>query len=230
MRFELDLTRPTGPRPPAVAGRAVMIESRAPAAPAVPRNLPASPGLALSLRLGSGDAPPPTPAAAREALHPSSHQATRALPVLRAEVAVTAPGHAPAHGAPDEPFDTDPRAQWLSLPRPAQGLFVVPIGTRIAGDCRAPHVWVRGEVTGRVIATEGILIVDAGARVLGGVEGSASVVIAGSVAAGRTGHAVIARGRLDLACTAVIHGSVQHGVVTIYRGAIVNGEFVGLDK
>ncbi|CAN7373837.1 bactofilin family protein [Rhizobacter sp. LjRoot28] len=154
----------------------------------------------------------------------------RALPVLRTEVPVPAPAHAPAGGAFREPLDSDVTAQWLHLPRPAQGLFVVPVGTRIAGDCRARHVWVRGEVTGRVTATEGLLVVDLGARVLGGVEGSGSVVIAGSVAAGHAEHAVIARGRLDLACTAIIHGSVQHGLVTIYEGAAVDGEFVGLEK
>lgn len=232
MRFELDLNRPSGAQPPtipAIPGRAAMNDSSKRALPAAIRGSPVSPGLALRLRLGSGDA------ALRESrtpMHAPPHPATRALPVLRTEVPVPvpAPVHASADGSRREPLDTDAMAQWLDLPRPTRGLLVVPIGTRIAGDCRARHVWVRGEVTGRVTATEGLLVVDVGARVLGGVEGRASVVIAGSVAGGRAGHAVIARGRLDLACTAVIHGSVQHGLVTIYEGATVDGEFVGLEK
>lgn len=227
MRFELDLTRPCGPHAPAIPRHAVVSDSSARASTAARGSSPAGSSLALRLHLGSGNA------ALRDthaAMHLSSPAAMRALPVLRTEVPVPAPAHAPAGGAFREPLDSDVTAQWLHLPRPAQGLFVVPVGTRIAGDCRARHVWVRGEVTGRVTATEGLLVVDLGARVLGGVEGSGSVVIAGSVAAGHAEHAVIARGRLDLACTAIIHGSVQHGLVTIYEGAAVDGEFVGLEK
>lgn len=218
MRFELDLARLPGAERPGTAARPGLPAADSRAASNATRDAPASSDLSLRLRLGGIDVVPcATPVRVRK------------VPVLRTEVGGPSSTMATTGGALREALDGDASAQWLSLPRPAEGLLVVPIGTRIVGDCRARHVWVRGEVTGRVTATAGLLVVDAGARVLGGVEGNASVVIAGAVAGGRAGPAVIARGRLDLACTAVIHGSVHHGVVAIYEGATVHGQFVPVE-
>lgn len=117
---------------------------------------------------------------------------------------------------------------WFCAPLQRGATLVVPAGARLRGNCQAEHVWVLGEVDGRVRATSGTLVVAEGARVRGGVHGDGPVVIAGRVEARRGRPAVVARGRLDIASTARVTGKVMHGVVAIYQGARVDGPLVGL--
>lgn len=141
---------------------------------------------------------------------------TAALPVL--QQAVAAPGVAP------------PPAGWFSVEAAGSNTLVVPAGARVRGDCCAESVHVHGEVLGRVRATRGLLLVAPGARVRGGVEGHGPVVVAGFVQAARGADAVVAHGRLDLACSARVVGAVCHDVVAIYEGARVSGVMRGLDR
>ena len=83
---------------------------------------------------------------------------------------------------------------------------------------------------GRVEATAGTLVVAAGAQVHGSVEGSGHVVIAGRVVARGGCTAVSAHGRLDIACTAHITGTVRHGVVALYEGAHIDGDLLALPR
>lgn len=160
----------------------------------------------------------------------------RRLPVLRS---VVSPDFQAARAGPDAAAraggegltvqgELDAQSRCLTLALPETGLLEVPPGTRIVGDCRAPNVWVRGEVAGRVVATGRFLVVDVGARVLGGIDGAALVVVAGEVVGAASGPAVVARGRLELAGTARVHGAVHHRALSIHEGARIEGEFVGL--
>lgn len=113
---------------------------------------------------------------------------------------------------------------WFSLPVDELGhLLVVPAGATVHGDVRAHAVWVAGEVAGRVTATGGVLVVDAGGCVRGGLDGQGPVVVAGRVRTGPGRAAIVARGRLDLACTAHVVGEVFHDVVALYEGARLDG-------
>jgi len=133
-----------------------------------------------------------------------------ALPVLRSAVGDGAPA-----ARPDA---------WFSLPVDDLGrLLVVPAGATVHGDVQAHAVWVAGEVAGRVTATGGVLVVDAGGCVRGGLDGQGPVVVAGRVRARPGGAAIVARGRLDLACTAHVVGEVFHDVVALYEGARLDG-------
>ena len=138
------------------------------------------------------------------------------MPVLQEVVTAAA--------APSAP----PMPAWFSAPLEQGATLVVPAGARLRGDCQAEHIWVLGEVDGRVRATSGTLVVAAGARVRGTVDGAGPVVIAGRVDARAGRPAVVARGRLDIAGTARITGKVMHGVVALYDGARVDGALVGL--
>jgi len=137
------------------------------------------------------------------------------VPVLQQAVAVPA-------GAP--------RPGWFTVDAAGSNTLVVPAGARVRGDCCAESVHVHGEVLGRVRATGGLLLVGPGARVRGGVEGHGPVVVAGLVQASRGADAVVAHGRLDLACSARVVGAVCHEVVAIYEGARVTGVLRGLDR
>lgn len=143
-------------------------------------------------------------------------RAPAALPVL--QQAVATPGGA------------SPQAGWFSVEAAGSNTLVVPAGARVRGDCCAESVHVHGEVLGRVRATRGLLLVAPGARVRGSVEGHGPVVVAGLVQATRGGDAVVAHGRLDLACSARVVGAVCHDVVAIYEGARVTGVMRGLDR
>jgi cytoskeletal protein CcmA (bactofilin family) len=101
---------------------------------------------------------------------------------------------------------------------------VVPAGTCIDGDIEAPCVHVKGTVRGRVVATQGALVVDKGAVVHGVVEGHETVVIAGQVCArSRKALAVWAHGPLHLAGGARVRGTVRYVDITVYEGAKVAG-------
>ena len=140
------------------------------------------------------------------------------IPVLQAVV--------PAASTPPQPLEP----AWFSAPLAVGSTLVVPAGACVRGDCQAEHVWVLGEVHGRVRATGGTVVVAAGARVRGGVAGAGPVVIAGRVDAPRGRPAVVAHGRLDIASTAHITGTVVHGVVALYEGARIDGDLLGLDR
>jgi len=129
----------------------------------------------------------------------------------------------PAAAKPSTPSEP----AWFSTPLVHGSTMVVPAGARVRGDCQADHVWVLGEVDGRVFATGGTVVVAAGGHVRGGVDGAGAVVIAGRVDARWGRPAVVARGRLDIAATAHITGTVVHGVVALYEGARIDGELVG---
>ena len=129
--------------------------------------------------------------------------------------------HAAVPPAVARPAPPDPA--WFIASAVDGATLVVPVGARVRGHCTAPHVWVLGEVDGHVCATGGTLVVAAGAVVRGGVEGAAAVVIAGRVQARRGRAAVLALGRLDIAGSAHITGTVLHGVVALYEGARVDG-------
>ncbi|WP_157603977.1 polymer-forming cytoskeletal protein [Rhizobacter sp. Root1221] len=119
-----------------------------------------------------------------------------------------------------------PEPAWFTASQADGPTLVVPVGARVRGHCQAQHVWVLGEVDGHVCATSGTLVVAAGARVRGGVMGAAAVVIAGRVQGRRGRPAVVAHGRLDIACSAHITGTVVHGVVALYEGARVEGDLL----
>lgn len=123
-----------------------------------------------------------------------------------------------------------PQPCWFTVDSAGANTLVVPAGARVRGDCHAESVHVHGEVLGRVRATQGLLLVAPGARVRGGVEGHGPVVIAGRVQAARGRDAVVAHGRLDLACSARVVGAVCHEVVAIYDGARVTGVLRALDR
>jgi len=137
------------------------------------------------------------------------------LPVLQQAVVAQAP---------------PPHPGWFTVDAAGADTLVVPAGARIRGDCCAGSVHVHGEVTGRVRATTGLLLVAHGGRVRGGVEGAGPVVVAGRVQARRGTPAVVARGRLDLACSARVEGDVCHDVVAVYDGARVTGVLRSLDR
>lgn|GEM_PF-3365992 len=123
-----------------------------------------------------------------------------------------------------------PSAAWFTVEAPGATTLVVPVGACVRGDCLAESVHVHGEVLGHVRATRGLLLVAPGARVRGGVEGHGPVVIAGLVQATGGRHAVVAHGRLDLACSARVVGAVCHEVVAIYDGARVTGALRALNR
>ena len=142
-----------------------------------------------------------------------------------------APGMPVLHdvvGAAAAPVGLLAAPAWFSASLERASTLIVPAGAHVRGHCQAPHVWVFGEVVGRVCATGGTVVVAEGARVRGGVDGAGPVVIAGRVDARRGRPAVVARGRLDIAGTARITGTVVHGVVALYEGARVDGPLVGL--
>ena len=172
---------------------------------------PAPPGMA-------GDAAPADPHARAAPLPVRPGPRRRepaAVPVLHQAVA-----------APARP----PQPGWFTAEAAGVNTLVVPAGARVRGDCCAESVHVHGEVLGRVRATRGLLLVAPGARVRGGVEGHGPVVIAGLVHAARGTDAVVAHGRLDLACSARVVGAVCHDVVAIYDGARVAGVLRALDR
>ena len=146
---------------------------------------------------------------------PGRHREPAVLPVLQQAVAATA---------------GTPLPGWFAVEATGATTLVVPAGARVRGDCVAESVHVHGEVLGRVRATQGLLLVAPGARVRGGVEGHGPVVIAGLVQAHRGRDAVVAHGRLDLACSARVVGTVCHEVVAIYEGARVSGVLRALDR
>ena len=123
-----------------------------------------------------------------------------------------------------------PQPGWFTVEAAGSNTLVVPAGARVRGDCCAGSVHVHGEVLGCVRAMHGLLLVAPGARVRGSVEGHGPVVIAGLVQASRGADAVVAHGRLDLACSARVVGAVCHEVVAIYEGARVTGALRGLER
>jgi len=161
----------------------------------------------------SGDEPRGAPRPVRPL--PANPARADTLPVLQQAVADPAP---------------TPQPGWFTADAPDADTLVVPAGARIRGDCHAASVHVHGEVLGRVRATTGLLLVAPGGRVRGGVEGGGAVVIAGQVSASRGADAVVAHGRLDLAGSARVTGTVCHGVVAIYVGARVTGELRNIDR
>ena len=164
-------------------------------------------------------APPPDPSPPSSRCSPSSAPPSP-LPVLHAAVPAWKAGAPPRAVVASEPG-------WYSATPGQQGTLVIPAGCRVTGDCRAAQVWVAGEVAGNVFATAGTLVVAEGACVRGRLEGAGHVVVAGQVKAARGQPAVLARGRLDIACTAHITGRVVHDVIAIYEGARIDGDIVG---
>jgi cytoskeletal protein CcmA (bactofilin family) len=110
----------------------------------------------------------------------------------------------------------------------AADTLVVPRGARIVGNLEAGNVHVQGVVYGQVRATHGCLVVDLDASVHGTVIGAGTVVIAGGVRATGLGPAVVAHGKLCLAQSARVRGTVRYAVIEIYEGARLVGPLLAL--
>jgi len=178
---------------------------------------------------------------------PGQRMRLRSLPVLQSVVApskVTSSGTMGQKGSPEPAGHTLPdgggRAAWCAargngatpeVDRAIRFLatldsrhtLVVPAGATVHGHFEARCVHIQGTVHGRVSATEGCLVIDAGATVIGSVQGAGTVVIAGRVRGQGGEPAVSAAGTLRLAQSARIKGCVQYTDIEVYAGAKVVG-------
>ncbi|MEY4563819.1 MAG: hypothetical protein RLZZ618_3096 [Pseudomonadota bacterium] len=209
--------------------------------------------VAMPQQLAPSEGPSPdslqhssSPAVAHAAA-PGQRMRLRSLPVLQSVVApgkLTSSGTMGGKGTRESAGPTPPdlanRAEWCGAPEnggtsevdrairfqarlDSRHTLVVPAGATVHGHFEARCVHIQGTVHGRVSATEGCLVIDVGATVIGSVQGAGTVVIAGRVRGQGREPAVSAAGTLRLAHSARINGCVHYTDIEVYAGAKVVG-------
>ena len=104
--------------------------------------------------------------------------------------------------------------------------LVVPEGSKIVGQVRAPALCLLGEIEGDVQVGPGPAVVGSTGRLQGSVSASGGLLVAGQVTGrsqGRQGAGIRCAGELDVACTGRILGDVAFGTLRVRPGGAIEG-------
>lgn len=104
--------------------------------------------------------------------------------------------------------------------------LLVPEGTKIVGQVRAPALCLLGEIEGEVQVGPGPVVVGTTGRLDGSLHATGSLLVAGQVKGwvrGGQGAGIRCAGELDVACTGRILGDVACGTLRVRRGGAIDG-------
>lgn len=104
--------------------------------------------------------------------------------------------------------------------------LLVPEGSKIVGQVRAPALCLLGEIEGDVQVGPGPAVIGSTGRLQGSLIASGGLLVAGQVTGrsqGRQGAGIRCAGELDVACTGRVLGDVAFGTLRVRPGGTIEG-------